>query len=195
MRSHRMIWCAEFALLVAGCGGLQIDVDYNPQADFSAIQTYAWAQRTPSGDDDPRVYNAIVAGRIKSAIDGALQAKGLRLVSSSPDVRVAWHGAIEGKMSYETISNDYLYDWGTYGYVRGRPAMIIGTTTSQTTALEWDEGTLLIDIIDSSTEELVWRSVGQARLSQVTRTPAQAQTRANEVAMEMLADFPPGGSQ
>lgn len=200
MRPHRLIWCAASALLVAGCGGLQIDVDYNPQADFSAMQTYAWAQRTPSGDDDPRVYNAIVAGRIKSAIDGALQAKGLRLVSSSPDVWVAWHGAIEGKMSYETISDDYVYDWGWYGYEngyengydRGRPPMLIGTTISRTTAQEWDEGTLLIDIIDSSTEELVWRSVGQARLSQVTRTPEEAQTRANEVAMKMLAEFPPG---
>ncbi len=197
MRPHRLIWCAAFALPVAGCAGLQIDTDYNPQVDFSAIRTYAWAQRTPSGEDDPRVYNAIVAGRIKSAIDGALQAKGLRLVSSSPGVRVAWHGAIEGKMSYETISDDYVYVWGEYGYGlgRGRPAMVIATARPRTTAREWDEGTLIIDIIDSSTEELVWRSVGQAELSQVPRTPEEAQTRFNKVAMQMLAEFPPGGSE
>ncbi len=162
-------------------GGLQIDTDYNPQADFSAIQTYAWAQRTPSGQDDPRVYNAIVQGRITSAIDGALQAKGLRLVTSSPDAWVAWHGAIEGKMSYETISNNYGYGWGAYGYGRGRSTLAMGTTSSRTTAREWDEGTLLIDILD--------------KLSQSARTPAEAQARADEVAAEMLAGFPPGGAQ
>ena len=29
----------------------------------------------------------------------------------SPDLYVAWHGAITGKMRYETISNDYGYGW------------------------------------------------------------------------------------
>jgi hypothetical protein len=193
MRSHRLIWCAASALLVAGCGGgLQIDTDYNPQADFAAVETYAWAQRTPDGNEDPRVYNAIVEGRVKSAIDDALQAKGLRLVTSSPDVWVAWHGAIQGKMSYETISNDYGYGWGRYGRTGG---MAMGTTTSRTTAREWDEGTLLIDIIDRRTEELMWRAVGQAKLSETARTPEEAQARADEVAVKMLADFPPGGSQ
>jgi len=196
MRSQTLGWCAASAVFLSGCGGgLQIDTDYNPQADFSAIQTYAWAQRTPSGQDDPRVYNAIVQGRITSAIDGALQAKGLRLVTSSPDAWVAWHGAIEGKMSYETISNNYGYGWGAYGYGRGRSTLAMGTTSSRTTAREWDEGTLLIDILDRAGEELVWRSVGQAKLSQSARTPAEAQARADEVAAEMLAGFPPGGAQ
>jgi hypothetical protein len=172
---------------------LQVDTDYDPQADFAAVETYAWAQRTPTGDDDPRVYNAIVQARVRNAIDGALQAKGLRLVTSSPDVYVAWHGAIEGQMSYETISNNYGYGWGRYGYRGGGMAM--GTTTSRTTAREWDEGTLIIDIIDRSTDELMWRAVGQAKLSETQRTPQEAQAKANEVAVKMLADFPPGGSQ
>ena len=55
MRPHRLIWCAAFALFVAGCAGLQIDTDYNPQVDFSAIRTKAWDQRAPSGVDDARV--------------------------------------------------------------------------------------------------------------------------------------------
>jgi len=195
MRFHRLIGCAASALLVAGCGGgLQIDTDYNPQADFASVETYGWAQRTASGQDDPRVYNAITEGRVRNAIDAALQAKGLRLVTSSPDVWVAWHGAIQGKMSYETISNDYGYGWGRYGY-GGRGGMTMGTTSSRTTAREWDEGTLLIDIIDAGSDELMWRAVGQAKLSETQRTPEEAQTRANDVAVQMLADFPPGGSQ
>ncbi len=177
------------AAFLAGCGGgLQVDTDFNPQVDFASMETYAWAQRTPTGDDDPRVYNAIVAGRLKRAVDNALQAKGFREVSSSPDVYVAWHGAINGKMRYETISNNYGYGWGRYG----RGGWHMGATSSRTEVREWDEGTLLIDIIDPSTEELVYRTVGQAKLSEARRTPQEAQAKANEVVLKMLADFPPG---
>ena len=100
-------------------------------------------------------------------------------------------------MSYETISDDYIYGWHAYAYPygRGRPAMVMGTTRSRTTAREWEEGTLIIDIIEGSGEDLIWRSVGQAKLSQSTLPPEDAQARFNEVVMEMLADFPPGGSQ
>ncbi len=177
-------------VFLLGCGGgLQVDTDFDPQADFASMQTYAWAERTPTGDDDPRVYNAIVAGRLKRAVDNALQAKGFREVSSPPDVYVAWHGAINGKMRYETISNDYGYGWGRYG----RGGWRVGATSSRTEVREWDEGTLLIDFIDAGTDELVYRTVGQAKLSEARRTPQESQEVANRVVLKMLADFPPGG--
>ncbi len=164
------------AAFLAGCGGgLQVDTDFDPQTDFASMQTYAWAQRTPTGDDDPRVYNPVVARRLKTAVDNALQAKGFREVSSSPDVYVAWHGAITGKMTQHDVINDYGYGWG------------------QTEVREWDEGTLLIDFIDAGTEELVYRTVGQAKLHQGWRTPEEFQAKYNEVVLKMLADFPPGG--
>ena len=178
------------AVFLMGCGGgLQVDTDYDPQADFASMETYAWAQRTPAGDDDPRVYNAIVARRLKAGVDNALQAKGFREVSSSPDVYVAWHGAINGKMSYETISNNYGYGWGRYG----SGGWSMGATSYRTHVREWDEGTLLIDFVDARTEELVYRTVGQARLSEVQRTPQESQQAINEAVLKMLADFPPRG--
>ena len=177
------------ASFLVGCGGgIKVDTDFDPQADFASMRTYQWAQRTPSGDDDPRVYNALVMGRIKTAVGTVLEAKGFREVSSSPDIYVAWHAAIEGKMSYETINNNYGYGWGRYG--GGGWGM--GTSTSRTTTREWDEGMLLIDFIDGETEELVYRSVGQAKLSQSQQTPQEAQERANEAVAIMLEDFPPG---
>ena len=56
------------AAFLMGCGGgLRVDTDFDPQADFASMETYAWAQRTATGDDDPRVYNALVAARLKRA--------------------------------------------------------------------------------------------------------------------------------
>ncbi len=190
MTRQHVISCAAVAALLAGCGGgLNISTDFDPQASFADFDTYAWAERTPTGDDDPRVYNTIMAGRIKTAVNRALQAKGLRETSSNPDFVVAWHGAIQGKMEYQTINNHYGYGWGWYGGG-------LATTTSRTTQREWDEGTLIIDIIGTRTNQLVWRGQAQARLDDRPPSPEVAQQRMDEAAAKNLETFPPGsGSQ
>jgi hypothetical protein len=173
------------AAMVAGCGAsVEYNSDYDPTADFSNIQTYQWAQRTPTGDDDPRVYNDITMRKIKYAVDQALQAKGMRMVSNNPDVFVAWHGAINGKMSLQTVSSNYGYGYGWYGYGG------MGMGTSTTYVNEWDEGTLLVDIIEGTKKELIWRGSAQAELKN-NQDPQQGQDYLNDVVTRLLAGFPP----
>ena len=173
------------AAMVAGCGSsVQYNSDYDPTADFSNIRTYQWAQRTPSGDEDPRVYNDITMRKVKYAVDQALQAKGMRMVSNNPDVYVAWHGAINGKMSLQTVSSNYGYGYGWYGYGG------MGMGTSTTYVNEWDEGTLLVDIIEGGKKELIWRGSAQAELKK-NQDPQAGQEYLNDVVVELLAGFPP----
>ena len=188
MTRRHIISLAAVAALLAGCGGgLSIRTDFDPQTSFAGFNTYSWAERTESGDDDPRVYNAITAGQVRNAVNTALQAKGIRETSSNPDFRIAWHGAIEGKMDFRTISDHYGYDWG--GYYTG---FGIGTSTARTTQREWDEGTLIIDIVRTRTHELVWRGPAQAKLDERQPTGETAQRQMNEAAAGILETFPPG---
>ena len=174
------------AAVVVGCGpGVQYNHDYDPTADFSNLHTYAWAERVPSGDDDPRVYNDITMRKVKFAVDKALQDRGMRLVNANPDIYVAWHGAIQGKMSLQTVNSGYGYGYGWYG-----GGMAMGSSTTYVN--EWDEGTLLIDIIDGKKKELIWRGSAQAEL-QKNNDPAEGQQKLNEVVANILAAFPPGG--
>jgi len=173
------------AAMVAGCGAsVEYNSDYDPTADFSNIRTYQWAQRTTSGDDDPRVYNDITMRKVKYAVDQALEAKGMRMVSNNPDVYVAWHGAINGKMSLQTVSSNYGYGYGWYGYGG------MGMGTSTTYVNEWDEGTLLVDIIEGRKKELIWRGSAQAELKK-RQDPQEGQAYLNDVVVKMLAGFPP----
>ena len=171
--------------MVAGCGAsVEYNSDYDPTADFSNIRTYHWAQRTTSGDDDPRVYNDITMRKVKYAVDQALEAKGMKMVSANPDVYVAWHGAINGKMSLQTVSSNYGYGYGWYGYGG------MGMGTSTTYVNEWDEGTLLVDIIEGSKKELIWRGSAQAELKK-RLDPQEGPDYLNDVVTKMLAGFPP----
>ena len=71
-RRHIIFSAAATALLVGCASRPNISTDYDPQASFSGLTTYEWAVRTESGDDDPRVFNAITAGRVKNAVNTAL---------------------------------------------------------------------------------------------------------------------------
>ena len=171
--------------MVAGCGAsVNYNSDYDPTADFSNIRTYQWADRTPTGDDDPRVYNDITMRKIKFAVNQALQDKGMTMVNANPDVYVAWHGAIDGKMSIQTVSSNYGYGYGWYGYGG------MGMGSSTTYVNEWDEGTILVDIIEGRKKELIWRGSAQAELKK-HQDPQAGQEYINDVVANMLAGFPP----
>jgi hypothetical protein len=171
---------------VGACGGgVAVNSDYDPGADFASYSTYAWAERTDRGDDDPRVYNAITMQRVKTAVDRALGAKGYTEASGAADFYVAWHGAIEGQMSYQTINSHYGYGWGWYGGM--------GVGTSNTYVNEWDEGTLLVDIVDAGTNQLVWRGTATGTV-EPDLSPQESQARLDDAAAKLLQTFPPEGT-
>lgn len=174
-------------LLSAACSSRQYTSDYDPNASFSDLHTYQWAERPAQAKDDPRIYNAITESRVKTAVDRALQAKGFeRVENDQPDFWVAWYGAIEGKMSYSTTNAGYG-GWYGYGWYRGAT---VGTSTTRVN--EWDEGTLVVDVIDADSKELIWRGSVTDVVDSGNRSPEEIQERFDEGAVELLASFPPG---
>jgi hypothetical protein len=55
---------------------------------------------------------------------------------------------------------------------------------------EWQQGTLLIDILDAQTKELVWRGSAQAELT-MNASDEEKDKRVDEAVRKMLKDFPP----
>ncbi len=184
MKKRAALLALACTLALGACGGLKVSTDYDPEANFSGWHTYAWAERTEEGELDPRVYNNIVESRVKVAVGKALQAKGYsEVISGDPDFLVAWHGAIDGKVSVNTVHTHYGYGWGWYGP---------GFGASQTYVNEWDEGTLIIDLIDTRENKLVWRGSGSDTVSG-QRSPEDAQRAFDDAAAKILGSFPPGG--
>lgn len=188
MRSVGVAMLAAVIGLSACGSGVKIQTDYDPSADFTSLDTYQWAQRQKTDSLDPRVYNDLVEARIKRAVNRVLQEKGFREVTNgSPDFWIAWFGDIDGKMSLTTVNSGYGYGWGWYGYGG------MGISSSQTYVNEWDEGTLLIDIVDAGADQLIWRGSATLELRQ-GGTPEQADQKAYQVSQKLLNSFPPGGS-
>lgn len=135
----------------AGKPQIQWDDDY----DFSSVQTYQW-KPPPEGvslqNADPFLHEKIVM-----AIETELGAAGLMRVEANPDVFVTYYASKDTEVRLESDSYGYGFGgygmggWGYYGYGMGGP---VSTTTR---VVEYQEGTLVVDIWDRSDQQLVWR--------------------------------------
>jgi hypothetical protein len=167
------------------CSGIRVTTDYDPNADFSDVRSYAWLDENSGVQGDRPDVASLLDRRVRSAVDSELQGKGIAAVDrSAAKVLVTYHLGVESKLDVNTINSGYGY--GRYGRYGG-----ISTTT---TVHEYQEGTLLIDVIDPETKQLVWRGSGQARLRDYS-TPEQREQRVKEAVKEILADFPPGAKK
>jgi len=184
------------ASATAACSGLTSWSDYDPGRidTVRGYQTWDWELTSEGKVGDIRSYDRIVddpilEGRIQSSIESNLQAKGFRKIEQGdPDFRVGYHLSISGRMDLSYVNTYYGYGWGGYWGPYG-PTM--GLTYSTPTVREYQEGTLIVDVVDGREDQLAWRGVVQGEVHE--RRDAQERQQALEKAVkEAMKDFPPG---
>jgi len=168
-------------LVASACSsGISVRTDFDPAANFSSYRTFAWMPLPQN--TDYRLNNDLVDGRIRSAIENQLQAKGYQLGPvEGADFKVGYHAALEGKMDVRTINSYYGYGWEQWS-----------TISPQTYVDEYTEGTLVVDVVDAKSNELVWRGSGQGEVRE-RADPDERTRRINNAIAKILAEFPPGG--
>lgn len=185
MGAHGAVLLAAACALSAGCNMLQVTTDYDPSADFGRYQTYAWLDQPASKTGDYRLDSPLLAERLKRAIDEALPGRGLVLAEpEQADLLVGYHLTVQDKVDVTTIDRHYGY--GAYWRYGG------GAGYSETYVSQYEQGTLVIDLVDTRSERLVWRGAGQSRLKAST-TPEESEERARNVVSHILFRFPPKG--
>lgn len=146
---------AALALLLSACAsGPQVRVSMDKSAEFSQYQTFAFAD--PLGTDRGG-YQSIVSQHLKDATKQELEARGLRYVTSSPQLLVNFSAALNEKMRVMSTPAPML-GMGYYGY---RAGMYTAWPlyTEQQTVTQYTEGTLNIDVVDAARKQLVWEGV------------------------------------
>ena len=118
-----------------------------------------------------------------NTIEYELTGYGLTQVEAGPDVYVTYHASSRREVSLESETIGYGYGaygterWGLYGYRRIDPVV------TDTRIVEVERGTLVVDIIDAATDELVWR--GAAPDIVISDDPAKNQKNAEKVIRAM----------
>jgi uncharacterized protein DUF4136 len=136
--------------LSSATSSLAIDVktDFDRRTDFGRYKTFCWQK--------VKTRNPLWIERIKAAVGSALTAKGWSQVESGSacDVAVV---AMEIKRNHDTVKTFYddigggWGDWGWRGFGGG------GLGESTTTTETFQTGTLIVDLFDARSKNLVWR--------------------------------------
>jgi Domain of unknown function (DUF4136) len=150
------------------------DVRYNfmPGTDFSKFHTYKWI--TIDGASHP---NQIVDAEIKDAVNAQLASKGLtKTEGEQADLYVGYQIAVDKERQ-----------WNAYGMGGGwRFGGGMATATSSTI----DIGTLVVDMYDPTTKQLVW--TGRATHSiDPSSNEEKNQKRLDKAMEKLLKNYPP----
>lgn len=181
--------CALLLIAAAvACSSVRTSYDFDPEMNFGGWKSYAWypVESRPSGD--PRLDSPLLHQRIAAAVDRTLAARGYTLVEDTePDFYVEYH--LSTKQRLDAVTMNRGYGAGPYGR-RWGGAGWGGAGWSETYIDEYDEGTLVIDLLDVASRELVWRGWGTRRLAQQPK-PEQVTANVDEAVAEILKAFPP----
>ena len=173
---------ALLALLMAGCAPVSVQVDYDPKVDFSGYRSWGWLAEPETtgnaGADDPALHRLI-----RAAIEAQLESQGY-VTARDPQLRFGYHVSTQERVDVRTVSSPYPPAHWDGGNAELR-------VDTETYVRESERGRLVIDVVDTSRNALVWRGVGERTLRREPTADQLEQTVRKTVA-EILGRFPPG---
>jgi hypothetical protein len=165
--------------VLTGCSSLSVKYDYDQDANWAKYRTYGWMENPQRNTDPtgPLADTPLLRQRIQNSVNLVMADR--RITSSNdPDLLVIYHIGSQEKIQVTDWGYRYSdYYWG-YG---GR----------QIDVYQFTEGSLVIDLVDAETQNLVWRGTGTGVVDQAQKSPEEMQDRANNVINKIMKSFPP----
>ena len=189
------------SVLMAGCATVSVQRDYDEQASFDSYQTFSWIP-AKNTQDVPGPYrdDGLLDKRIKRAVTNALAYQGYtEQPDGTPDFYVVYRVGLEDVYYDSGYSYGFGYPYGYgFGYRYGFRRSFFGYGGygypyggygygSHGVVTTYTEGTLVIDIIDAGTNELVWRGAAVSALGDATYDAKDI----NKAVEKILEEFPP----
>lgn len=221
-RAGRLAWIAIAGAAGLGCATLGVRTDYDREFVFTAFKTYAWMDSGKIVRD--RDASPFLERRVRRAVDRGLEARGFVVNTDSPDFLVTafvigpteehrwryWPASPCGDGVSISIgigypfgygprhprwpwrSPFYHYPWGyACSYRVGFGYLWIPVYEEPGSRLA---GTLVIDILDATSRDLVWRGSAEGAVFRYAGEEV-SQGELDEIAAKVLREFPPVGKR
>jgi hypothetical protein len=167
------------ALMLTGCAARAVSSHVELGADFANYRTYDWgpADALPTGDarlDNNEFFRDYIQG----AIEKELAARRLSLGSNEPDLLIHWHTSVTRQLDTEALDGKYHGNPNCQG--RGCYPSIV----------DYEMGTLLIDVVDAHSKKLLWRGWARENFSGVIDDQQRLRRTVVGSVAEMMKRFP-----
>lgn len=177
-----------FALLLSACESQRVNRDFDTQRDFAGYRSWSWKEPgVQFQPNDPRLHSDLTEQRIRQAIAGQLEQRGLRPAAAgqTADINIQTWLIVENRQ--QLVSTQYGGGWGgPWGGYWGYPAI-----NNETRSVDYQVTTLQIDVLDGKDGKLVWRGSTEQILNDNPDNPAARDTAIRTTVAKILSQYPP----
>ncbi|MCA9505121.1 MAG: DUF4136 domain-containing protein [Spirochaetaceae bacterium] len=171
-------------VVAAGCQTFNVRTDWDEETAFGRFQRYAWVEPPEVEGASPFADNDLLRKRLRTTIERVLAERGYRAVTdrAEADFLVTYSVILEERMRVDNVGSTI----GT-GYY-GRP-FGWGSVYSTANVRNYQESTLILDLLRPADEALVWRGWGSGIVR--TRDRDRGQALLEKGVRAILDEFPP----
>ncbi len=166
-----------------GCSQVMVSQDFDKSTVFSHYTTYKLLERNENQETDIRTNNPFLHDRFHSAIVSEFNQKGYRYAENA-DIYVSYNYSISTKIQSNNFHSSVGLGYGRYGRYGG-----IGVR-SGTDIYQYDQGMLIIDIINARNNTIIWRGKG-TDMAATHPDPDKVTMQVSKIVAEVLKQFPP----
>jgi hypothetical protein len=172
-RCTRLMAATMFALSLGACAPIKVSSYVERGADFNRYRTFDWDPTDSLSTGDPRLdANPFFHNRVTAEVEKLLAARGLeKTTSATPDVRLHYHASITQKLNLNGADQKY------------------GSCDNCTTYV-YDAGTILLDVVDTQTNKLVWRGWAEGIMDGVIDNQDWMEREIHQAVTRILERFP-----
>ena len=150
MKNTKIFAAVFLATLLAACNTNRVVSDYNVNTQFEDFKTYQLVQNEQ--EVHPKV-NPFDLQRVENALHAELANIDYQRNTANPDLEIHYFVTVEDQREVYT-NTDYIY---------GRRYIVPVRTYD---VVEYEEGTLIIDFVDTKTNKVVWHGAISGRTTQ-----------------------------
>jgi hypothetical protein len=175
-------WLGLLVVLCAMPAAAQkVYVDYDRNAIKNDYKTFAWQETGPALQE----FAPLMHTRIKNGIEHYLTTRGFIEDLDNPDLYVTYHTSSHEELQFSVTGYGYGYGagWGWDPYWGGPSAAGGGASTTIST---YEKGTLVIDIWDAKTKQIVWRG---SAVAAIPEDPKKGEKLINKALEKMIKQF------
>ncbi|MGE3489038.1 MAG: DUF4136 domain-containing protein, partial [Vicinamibacterales bacterium] len=128
---------------LAGCASMNVSSHIERGVNFAEYVTYDWGPPDNLPVGDPRLdNNPFFNDYLQGAVEKKLAAKGFeRAAGKEADLLIHYHASVNQRLDVYRADQQYGYCYGD----------------CEPQVVDFEQGTLVIDIVDAKTKKVVWR--------------------------------------
>lgn len=161
-------------LIMTSCGSMNVEYDYDAQANFDVFKTYNYIAEMQSG------LNQLDLNRLMKATDSILQSRGYTL-SKNPGLLIDVSSDQYEQASRNTLGIGLGSGGGNVGVGVGGGIPLGGRELHQT---------ITINLVDAQKDALIWQAVSDSNIK-LNTDPQQRQAYFKKLMEKVFKKFPP----